>query len=87
MIRQTIRGGDYTLIITGNPYFRSMWCVRRAIELFHPELETLKQKGEMFKYLPQKTTQDGKVEQLESIVQWSNFQINNKLSKADITER
>ena len=88
MIRQTIRGGSYTLIITGNPYFQSIWCVKKAIELFPPVLDTLKKKGEMWKYLrPKRDSQTKKMTRLESIVHWSNFQINDKLSQEDIDER
>lgn len=46
MIKGTMRGGIYTLIITGNPYFAHIWCVRQAINLLEPELEILKTKGQ-----------------------------------------
>lgn len=83
MIRQTVRGGIWTMLIIGNPYFPSFWCVKRAIQLYRPHLDTLKKDGEMWAHIP-KAIKDGR---LESIVHWNNFQINTKLSKADIEER
>ncbi len=87
MIRQTIRGGIYTMIITGNPYFQSIWCVKKAMEYFCPLLDVLKQEGDMWKYLPETRDDNDKINTRETIVHWSNFQINDKLSQADIDER
>ena len=81
MIRQTLRGGSYTMFMIGNPYFASIWCVRKAVNLLPPELEILIEKGQMWKYFPKAK---GK---LETIVHWNNFQINTKLHEADIEER
>ena len=47
MIRQTLRGGVYTLLMVGNPYYASIWCVRKAVDILPPELEVLKAKGQM----------------------------------------
>lgn len=81
MIRQTIRGGLYTILIVGNPYFSSIWCVRRAIELKTPTLEELKTKGEIWSLIPKSQGQ------MKSIVHWNNFLINTKLSEEDLEER
>lgn len=83
MIRGTIRGGAYTLLMVGNPYFASMWCVKRAIDLLPPTLHDLKTYGEMWGYFPA----DPSKAQLETIVHWSNLFINTKLSQEDLEER
>lgn len=86
MIRQTIRGGTYTLIITGNPYFQGIWCVKMAMMLLMPILDLLKSKGQQWGYFEEQR-ENGKIKRLESIVHWNNFQINDKLSQADLDER
>lgn len=81
MIRQTVRGGHYTILITGNPYFESIWCVRRAMKLLPPNLEILKSKGQQWELIP--ATENTR----SRIIHWNNFQINTKLSKEDLAER
>lgn len=81
MIRGTIRGGSYTLLITGNPYYEFIWCVRQAAELLRPELNKLIEDGQQWAYFAKKTGL------LETIVHWNNFQINGFLSEEDREER
>lgn len=83
MIRGTVRGGAYSMLLVGNPYFKSIWCVKQAIDIFEPNLETLKTEGQMFFYQPEDTARA----QRETIVHWSNLFINEKLSNEDLQER
>lgn len=86
MIKGTIRGGQYTLLITGNPYFEFIWCVARAVELLRPDLQTLKDHGQQWKHFD-KIKKGRKTLRRETIVHWNNFQINTFLSEQDIEER
>lgn len=91
MIRGTVRGTDAadgteqgaSFLIVGNPYFQAIWCVKMAMDLLMPELEELKEYGEMWEYFPD----DRSKNRMETIVHWSNLFINTKLSKADYKER